>query len=141
MSECATTPGAVLALIASPVSGSGHLDPENSSHHPPSPLANCVFINRDRDVRFCFGAARGWEGSSFFSRSVMERFGGVEDETGAGVVFCGALDGGGNWWRRLIARDTFRCVLRHLLRKMGVENFGIPLRGYAREENCRRGFF
>lgn len=141
MSECATTPGAVLALIASPVSGSGHLDPGNSSHHPPSPLANCVFINRDRDVRFCFGAARGWEGSSFFSRSVMERFGGVEGETGAGVVFCGALDGGENWWRRLIARDTFRCVLRHLLRKMGVENFGTPLRGYAREENCRRGFF
>lgn len=37
-----------------------------------------------------------------------------------------AEDGGENWWRRLIARGSFRRVLRHLLRKMGVENFGIP---------------
>lgn len=69
------------------------------------------------------------EGLPFFSRSVMERFGGVEGETGAGMVFCGAPgeeDGGKNWWRRLIARGSFRRVLRHLLRKMGVENFGIP---------------
>ena len=45
--------------------------------------------------------------------SVMERFGVLEGETGAGVVFCGEVeDDGENRWRRLIARGSFRDTFR-----------------------------
>lgn len=102
MSECATTPGAVLALIASPVSGSGHLRSWEflSSSSLPSSLANCVFINRDRDVRFCFGAARG---SSFF---FSQRDGKVWRSRrwnwrGSGFLRCSRR---GGWRRELVAK-------------------------------------
>lgn len=127
--ECATTPGVVLALIASPISGSGHVDrgiPTSSHRSSPHPLfANCVFINRDRDAgaRFYRQVARGWKGSCSFFLSLFQQRDGkvwrcrrVEGETGAGVVFCGEVENGGeNRWRRLIARGSFRDTFRDAL--------------------------